>query len=324
MNFNTTLGRKNKTDCMRIIEFKYLFFNIIKRELEKIGCSGKLYKKISQLTRYYQQMNIVNDSFINYVKKKKVSLDLHRNDIKVLALRGSNADYGFYPDYIKGAFNLGLTSSDLYITYQMYINYLKDLPNLETIVVYYSISACGLNLSKTVERYIQVVYDYYFNIQPQENTDFDKKRVRYVKSMCEHSSKIEMDTEYWGYETKTDFLNISAAQRVKTHMRENRREPTQLLWLEKLSQAIDGDRKHLIIVITPFRSDYKQALGDEMVFEKLFNIKFPNSTKILDFYDSPIFNDSDMGDTDHLNEQGAKRLTLEIKKHLYNLFSHGR
>ena len=310
------MGVKNKADCMRIIEFKYLFFNKIKRELEKIGCNGKLYKVISKLTRHYQQMRIVNASFINYVKKKKAGLNLHRNDIKVLALRGSNADYGFYPDYIEGAFNLGLTSSDLYITYQMYINCLKDLPNLETIVIYYSISACGLNLSKTVERYIQVVYDYYFNIQPLENTDFDEKRVGYVKNMCKYTSKIEIDAEYWGYETKTGFLNISAAQRVKTHMRENQREPTQLSWLEKLSQAIDGDGKHLIIVITPFRSDYKQALGNEMVFEKLFNIKFPNSTKILDFYDSPIFNDSDMGDTDHLNEQGAKKLTLEIKKML--------
>lgn len=301
---------------MRSVEFKYLFFNKIKKGLAKIGYNGKLYKAISQLTRYYQQMSIINDSFINYVKKKKMSFDFHRNDIKVLALRGSNADYGFYPDYIDDAFNLGLTSSDLYITYQMYINNLKDLPKLKTVIVYYSIFANGLTLSKTVERYRQVVYNYYFNIQFQDPTDFDERRVNYVRTMCEHASEIEIDAKYWGYETKTGFLTVDASQRVKTHIRENRREPNQLLWLEKLSYAIDRDGKHLFIVITPYRSDYKQVLGAEKVFQKLFDIKFPNSTQILDFYNSPIFTDSDMGDTDHLNEQGAKKLTLEIKKML--------
>jgi hypothetical protein len=98
-------------------------------------------------------------------------------------------------------------------------------------------------------------------------------------------------------------------------LRENRREPNQLEWLQKLSQSIKQDNRKLIIVLSPCRSDYRDMLpAKEELFHKLYNLGL-NDVEFLNFYDSDLFTDEDMGDTDHLNEKGAKKLTSEIQKY---------
>ena len=74
------------------------------------------------------------------------------------------------------------------------------------------------------------------------------------------------------------------------------------------------DEINFYIVIPPYRSDYKKLLPeDNVLFEKVYKMNFEN-VKMLNFYNSKNFDDSDFGDTDHLNEKGAMKLTREIRK----------
>ncbi|HDM8043623.1 TPA: hypothetical protein P0E04_001750 [Vibrio campbellii] len=49
------------------------------------------------------------------------------------------------------------------------------------------------------------------------------------------------------------------------------------------------------------------------LFKKIYDIDHTNY-KVLDYYDSIDFNDDDLGDTDHLNESGAMKITNLILK----------
>ena len=116
---------------------------------------------------------------------------------------------------------------------------------------------------------------------------------------------------------KNDFgTNVIVEERAKSHLRENKREPDQMQWLKELINLVHSDNRRLIIVIPPFRSDYKKIISKQSnLFEKIYNLK---GVEVLNFYDSKIFSDDDFGDSDHLNEQGAIKLTNEIYKHFKN------
>lgn len=258
--------------------------------------------------------NLFDDKeFLHYVYKKKKGLENNVENIETLALRGSNADYGFYSPLWKNSYNLGLTSSNLYTIYHIYNNYRGELKNLKNVIIFFSVSAPGFSLIKTSERYRAVSYQYYFNIPYPINHNIESKyKIRIIKK-CVKLKRPYIENDYSGYDKKEYYgTHILAKDRVKTHIRENKREPDQMQWLESLYRLIDNDKRRLIIVIPPFRDDYKKLLPDkEILFKKLFRIKGLN---ILDYYDSKMFTNDDHGDTDHLNEKGAIKLTKEIKK----------
>lgn len=286
--------------------------------LSKNQWGRKIFSPLIKWKKCNGQMYIIDDSFIEYVQKKKAGLEKHASDIEVIGIRGSYVDYGFYAQDITKFYNLGLTSTDLYVTYWMYVNDLRKLPRLKSIVLYYSVFAPGLSLIRTNEKYRQVVYDYFFNIPIQKEASLNENLVSHIKKKCREFVGNEVDENYWGYEKKTFFLSIEAEKRVVTHLRENNREPDQMEWLMKLSQKLDEDGRNLYIVITPFRSDYKRELPEcSVLFHKLYDLQLAPNTRILNYFYSPLFDDSDFGDTDHLNEKGAMKITDEIRKEIF-------
>lgn len=235
-------------------------------------------------------------------------------------MRGSNADFGFYSPLWDNSYNLGLTSSDFYTNYYIYKEYRVKLKSLNNIIVFLSVASIGNSLIYTSERYRAVGYKYFFNIPYAEPSMIKSRFEKRVLRKCEivNKEKGEVHPSYSGYNKKHKIQSItskaSIISRSKTHLRENRREPDQLIWLQKLNKCINEDNRKLILVITPFRSDYKNQLPPKTeLFEKIYNLELENSL-ILDFYDSVLFTDDDMADTDHMNEQGARKLTLEIKR----------
>lgn len=85
-----------------------------------------------------------------------------------------------------------------------------------------------------------------------------------------------------------------------------------MCWLNKMIELADHLGHRIWIVIPPVRSDFKNELPkSEVLFSKLYNMDIGQHT-ILDLYDDDKFDDSDMGDTDHLNEKGAIKITAEV------------
>lgn len=268
--------------------------------------------------RVRNSLLFIDDKFLSYVYKKKLGLENNLNNIKTLVLRGSHADYSIFTEGNNGIYNLGLTSSDIYFNFRLYENYSSKMESLENVVFFYSVFTPGLSLVRINEKYRLVAYKYFFDIPYQEEGLIDKKLEKKINNRCRKIEPPKIQNEYFGYVKKTSFFtNITAEERAKTHIRENKRKPNQLEWLKSLIHLVKNDKRRLYIVIPPAKKSYVECLPNKsQLFDSLYSLDLDNVT-IVDFYDSPLFDDSDLGDLDHMNEKGAKKLTAELLKYLY-------
>lgn len=271
-------------------------------------------------TKYYKKIRKSGDiplfdekGFLQYVAKKKKGLEVNKAKISAIALRGSVADYGFYANCKDGLYNLGLTSSDLYTSYQLYKKLSPDLTDLEYVYLFLGAMSPGFSLIKTKEKYRAVAYKYFFDVDYQENEEIDPKLENKILKKCNKIKVKNTDADYRGYEKKKYYgAHLKAEERVATHIRENQREPDQMEWIERLAELAKDNGHRLVLVLAPFRSDYRALLPEtEELFEKFYALE-ADVWKIINFYDSPLFDDSDLGDTDHLNEKGAIKMTNEL------------
>jgi hypothetical protein len=254
-----------------------------------------------------------DNEFLTYVYKKKLGLLQCADKIESLALRGSGADYDFLDQTNGPNYNLGLTSTDLHATYHLYKNSTYILPKLQNVIIFFVPIAPGLELTKSREKYRYVAYRHFFDIPYQDARDISKRIERRIIKKCDSLTAPNIPILYRGYDKKK-YLGpgTDVATRAKAHLRENQREPDQMCWLNKMIELADQIGHRIWIVIPPFKSDFKSELPkSEVLFSKLYNMDIGKHT-ILDFYDDDRFDDSDMGDTDHLNEKGAIKITAKI------------
>ena len=254
-----------------------------------------------------------DNEFLTYVYKKKLGLLRCADQIENLALRGSGADYDFLDQTNGPSYNLGLTSSDLHATYHLYKNSTDILPKLQNIIVFFVPIAPGFDLTKIREKYRYVAYGHFFDIPYQDARDISRRIERRIIKKCESLTAPNIPILYRGYDKKKYLgSDHDVVKRAKAHLRENQREPDQMCWLNKMIELADQLGHRIWIVIPPVRSDFKNELPkSEVLFSKLYNMDIGQHT-ILDFYDDDKFDDSDMGDTDHLNEKGAIKITAKI------------
>jgi len=287
----------------------------LKKEIKKLIPESLLgvMRKAKRKLKENDTKILVPDDFLNEVYRKKVGYEKHKNEIETLVLRGSHADYGFYANNMKSVYNLGLNSSDLYINYQLFDSLHESTPNLKNIVLFFSVFTPGMSLIKTREKYRCVVYKHFFGIDYQDDNNLKKSLEKRIIKRIKKIKPQDVKHSYNGYEKKYSFGSFENAEnRVRTHIRENKREPDQMIWLDRLiTESINKNFK-IYIVIPPVSSNYKLLLpSQDELFMKLHNT-INDRCEVISFYDSNKFDDSDLGDTDHLNEKGAKKLTSEV------------
>nr|WP_319401057.1 hypothetical protein [uncultured Carboxylicivirga sp.] len=278
----------------------------LKCEVTKFGTFEK------KLQRLLLELN-ASRAFVDYVRQKKDGLNENSQHIKTLVLRGSTADYSFFSPVIENSYNLGLTSTDLHTCYYLYVNNKDKLVDLDTIVLFFGVFVPGYSLQLTSEKWRAVVYRYYFDI-PYVNSELEGSRYeKYILSKCKKNKNTELKYED-GYVYPIFFHAYSAERRIKGHLRENKRQPSQLLWLNKLSDELGKDGRKFVIVFPPYRSDYKKLLPN---FEELYSeVLLMKNIHFIDFTNSDFLDDSDFGDTEHLKPEGAQKLTVRLKQQL--------
>jgi len=276
------------------------------------------------IDRYIEYQNNKNKYFdskenLAYAYKKKQGLINHAAVIETVAIRGSSADYDFFPQYIDNSYNLGLSSTDVYSNYHLYLNIKEMLPHLKNVVFYMAGFVCGMSLIRIKEKYRVVSYKYFFDIPYQEDGLIDETIEQKIFKKCK-KIKVNVPNDYWGYETKKFFATgTDAESRAETILRENKREPDQMIWIKKLIEQIIEDKKNIFIVIPSHPTKLKEnLLPKEELYKKTYallnNYKDLSNVQLIDLYDSDLFDDSDMGDNDHFNEKGAKKSTMIIKE----------
>jgi len=274
-----------------------------------------------QLYKNRDVIYFFNKEKLAYVYRKKYGLIKHKDEIETIAIGSSYADNAFFPNYIDKSYNLGLTSTDMYLSYQLLLKCKEMLPNLKNIVYFSAVFAPGMSLIKTKEKYRAIFYKYFFGIPYQEEGIIDKNVEKIVFKKCKNI-KENIPNDYSGYETmKTYMIETTAEVRSNTILRENRREPDQMMWIKKTIDQVIEDKKNIFIVIPPYSTELKNILPPKeelykKAYDQLNDYEGITNVQLIDMYDSDLFDDSDMGDNDHLNEKGAKKCTMRIKEYI--------
>lgn len=258
---------------------------------------------------------IVNESLLGEIAFKKQCLEKSVDKIEQISLGSSHGAYSFAPKYFKKmSYNLCSSSQDLYYSYRLYLT-LQNAEKLKTIYLFFSVFSTGLEVIRTSDKEICAYFKYFFNIDYQYPTEDNKFKKNIIA--CEHfiSKNKLTHTNYLGYKPLFYFYpeNYSVNLRAETHLRENQRDNCQFHYLHLLYQSILKNNQKLVIIIPPARKDYREALPEKSIlFGRVKKFSNDNKIELIDLYDMELFLESDFGDFDHLNRNGAQKLSLFI------------
>lgn len=276
--------------------------------------------------------SIPNDySYKSELWEKKVS------EIKVLVFGSSHCYYGFNPAYFdKPAFNSAHLSQSYNYDWFLFDKYYNRMDSLEYVILPLSDFSpfSRLDDGKEAEtwrsreyaifydcdfhKWYEIRYRYYFTYISIDNMQQAVSRL-----LDSNFNIIFVDSNGYSLKTSADRVNdlkkdgITAAER---HTIKNMNKKTDLYnenygYVKDIINRCQSRGIRVILVTTPTLPEYYNHLNPKQVqamenfghsLEQYDNVQYINLLK------SPMFDKNDFFDSDHLCDNGAKKLTLLI------------
>ena len=246
--------------------------------------------------------------FVKEVLEKRFFLEKHYDDIKTLAIGGSNIDYAINPYFFNDTcFNLGLISLDLFGMWHLLNDYGKKIKSLKNVIIRIGIFNPSFELIKTSERWRCFYYKEIFGI-PYETSEKNEEYFRLKKSIIDSIT----DNYYLGYGDH-GFGDLDAETRWNGHLKSFVRNDSQLKYLKLINEWCVKNKKRLICIITPNRTDYKEITSKSIIkLLKYYVREYAPYAELYSFYYDKDFIIDDFGDVDHLNKHGAEKISRKI------------
>ena len=109
-------------------------------------------------------------------------------------------------------------------------------------------------------------------------------------------------------------IKLTDKGRAEHHFKIYDKYKSEIPWFEKICDWCKEHNQKLYLINSPERSDYKQVIdelkGEKDILKELKDIAKQYDVSFYDFNDD--FNDEDMADSDHLNFNGAVKMTRKI------------
>lgn len=257
----------------------------------------------------------------------------------------SHALNSVYEPAWANAVNCSMHSQDIYYDFQCAKEVLSD-PSVKGkfsrcfIVMGYYIAFQDLSLSTVLREYL-IKNIYYPIFKDAHNWDTPTEPNRWgkyekiderVKAVCEKAARLDIlkyGTYYSPFRKRGSFFDIGSRQwcevseeerltmgEQRANMHNNLIKHTHSF--EENKQVLKEYIKYLyandvlpIVVIPPFTPEYNGFVLPEMkegVLELVDSV--PEDVQYLDFNDAPLFEAGDFMDTDHMNEQGSRKVSI--------------
>ena len=222
----------------------------------------------------------------------KAVLAENLNDMRTLIIGSSHIEFGYIPS--NDEICLASPSQDLYNSYYLYKLFSQKYKNLKNIIVSFSVFTPGHSLIKTGHANLCILYKYLYGINYQSEEDAKNKNLYrlekwYSDEINKYRNEVSYPSDYRGARMlqKKDFkpFNIKEIhERALKHLKNNRREVSQMVWAEKILQEASQNGHNVYFVIPPFTSIYKEVLPSaEELFKELYSLNnnFTNSKIIV-------------------------------------------
>ncbi|MBR1666909.1 MAG: hypothetical protein IJ693_01375 [Bacteroidaceae bacterium] len=266
----------------------------------------------------------------NIARDKHQWMLQHAHEVKTLVLGDSHTFYGVRPDLLgEGAFSLALQSQTYRYNYYLLKHY--PMKKLQTVIIpfcYFSLWEDFENQSG--EEFQAMRYRIYMDcdIHPRYSWyGFEVMSMPVVREKLKSlytPNHNQWDSLGWGTEYTKD-ARAEDWDNGKIRAEGNTYHDTTLVALNKafLEDIFNYCRQHHIKVLllnTPvshtFREyeEKRQIATNNKVLKELLN-RHPE-VEYLDFEADPRFGDDDFYDADHLNTEGATKLTTILKDYL--------
>ena len=275
-------------------------------------------------------LEIVIRKIPNDYQLKKDYLNQNASEINTLVLGSSHTFYGINPEYFtKKTFNAAYVSQSLDLDYEILKTYESKFKNLKTVIIPISYFSLFETLTTDIEKWRIKNYVLYYdfpinsNINNQLeilNSDIKSNLKNSVKHYILKKSFITSSDLGWGTnfnsKNKKPFKGEFTA---KKHTAKN----FNLLEenLKSLQKIIDSCKKNninIVFITTPTHKSYYQNLNKiqlEKSTKVISELVKNNSNCIyINLLKSDNYSNEDFYDADHLNEIGAKKLSLFLNE----------
>jgi hypothetical protein len=289
-----------------------------------------LLKIILPILLFFLVLEIAIRKIPNDYQLKKEYIEQNASEINTLILGSSHTFYGLNPDYFsKKTFNAAYVSQSLNLDYELLNSYESKLKNLKSVVIPISYFSLFETLETDVEKWRIKNYVIYYGLENKYqfkdnfetlNNDIKLNVKKAVKYYFLNQSFITSSNLGWGTnfnsKNKKEFNGERTAKKhtVKNYnlYKEN------LNTLRKIITLCKKKKISVLFITTPTHQSYFKNLNKkqlEKTIKTIHNLvkKHPNCN-YLNLLKSKEFTNEDFYDADHLNEIGAKKLSLLINK----------
>lgn len=292
--------------------------------------------------------NVIGDILQNYDEYYyRMSLQAAKNpNVDTLLVGSSYGLYGIDSHIMEHTVNCSLPSQDLYYNAKTINEVCNNNTNIKKVVIICGYYFFFSDLSRTenemeIQRIANVYYPYYGDLHncvllpsrrnilfQSELFDLEKISERYVSAYYEEGyfhegrSREAQALKYWKDENKrweqiTEQEKEAAGKRradEHNHQinRENTYEQNKMVFKNMLEDCNLKDIK-VVFVVTPATKHYRKNFNPhfkEIFYKTLDECNTP--IHLLDLFDSPLFENADFNDMDHLNDNGAVKFTTQL------------
>jgi hypothetical protein len=293
-----------------------------------------LLKIILPILFFFLVLEIAIRKIPNDYQLKKAYLDENATEINTLILGSSHTFYGINPEYFsKKTFNAAYVSQSLDLDYEILKEYNSELTNLKTVVIPISYFSLFETLESDVEKWRIKNYVMYYGFENNYqftanfetlNNDIKENVKKTIKYYILNTSFITTSNLGWG----TNFNSKNKKQlkgevTAKKHTAKNfDLYQENLNTLHKIITLCKKNNTKIIFITTPTHESYYQNLN-KIQLEKTTNtisdlVNKNSNCDYLNLLNSEKFTRKDFYDADHLNEIGAKKLSLYLNKSIFN------
>jgi hypothetical protein len=293
-----------------------------------------LLKIILPILFFFLVLEIAIRKIPNDYQLKKVYLDENAAEINTLILGSSHTFYGINPEYFsEKTFNAAYVSQSLDLDYEILNSYESKFKSLKTVIIPISYFSLFETLETDIEKWRIKNYVMYYGFENKYqftdnfeslNNHIAQNVKKTVKHYAINTSFITASNLGWGtnFNSKNK-KTFKGAFTAKKHTAKNfDLFDENLKSLHKIITLCKKNNINIVFITTPTHKSYYQNLN-KIQLEKATKtiselVKNNSNCNYLDLLNSKDFNDVDFYDADHLNEIGAKKLSLFLNTLISN------
>lgn len=289
-----------------------------------------LLKIILPIFIFFLVLEIALRKIPNDYQLKKSYFDKNASKINTLILGSSHTFYGVNPKYFsKQTFNAAYVSQTLDLDEKLLHQYQNKLTNLKTVIIPISYFSLFETLETDVEKWRLKNYILYYGFENKYHFTANFETLNHdillnIKNVVKHyafnKSFITSSDLGWG-------TNFSSKERKKFEGKFTAKKHTvknyklfqsNIKSLQKIIQLCKKKKVRILFITTPTHVSYFKNLNKKQISLTVTSInelvQKNANCDYINLLNADKFITSDFHDADHLNEIGAKKLSLLLDK----------